>query len=139
MISPKAKLFILLHTHRLKTNQGFTMVEVVVGILLVLIFTMIAMQAMVMATAIRVRSQEVTEASRWIQKDLENLGTTANRLNYDSVNETYPSSSTLADHAARCIATTSSAGYAQLLQSSSSVGADTDLEKLSEIGTGGTP
>lgn len=104
------------HTNSQKPVQGFTMVEVLVGILLTLTFTTIATQAMVTATAVRVRAQELTESSDWIQQDLEVVKRTANELNYDSTSATYPISSALATHRTLCAATTSSTGYANTLK-----------------------
>jgi prepilin-type N-terminal cleavage/methylation domain-containing protein len=56
-----------------KQEQGFTLVEVLVAILIAIIFVTIAMQMMVMAAFFKVRAQEYAEATSWIQEDLENL------------------------------------------------------------------
>ena len=53
------------------------MVEVIVGILLILIFTAISMQAIVMATAVKVHGDDITDATALIQEDLEDITTTA--------------------------------------------------------------
>lgn len=52
-------------------EQGFTLVEVLVAILLTVIFTVVAMQAIVVATVFKVRAKQFAEATIWIQEDLE--------------------------------------------------------------------
>lgn len=52
-------------------NQGFTLVEVLVAILITTLFVSVAMQAMVIAAVFRVKAQEYAEATTWIQTDLE--------------------------------------------------------------------
>jgi Tfp pilus assembly protein PilV len=117
MISTKIQLHILqFQASRKNAAQGFTMIEVLVGILLTFVFTMIAMQAMVTATAIKVRADELTESSKWIQQDREVVVRIANELNYDSTNSTYPISTAATNHRSYCTATTSGAGYATKLK-----------------------
>ncbi|PZD73069.1 hypothetical protein C1752_02699 [Acaryochloris thomasi RCC1774] len=65
---------------RQQPNEGFTLVEVLVGILLVLIFAAVSMQAFVAATALKVRAQEISEADKWINADLESLKVRATQL-----------------------------------------------------------
>jgi prepilin-type N-terminal cleavage/methylation domain-containing protein len=52
-------------------NRGFTLVEVLVGILVMAAFTGTAMQAIVSATAFKVKAEELSEATVWMQEDLE--------------------------------------------------------------------
>jgi prepilin-type N-terminal cleavage/methylation domain-containing protein len=110
-------------------NQGFTMIEVIVGILLTLVFTAIAMQAMVMAMAIKVHGDELSEATNWIQQDLENVKTLANSLDYDGAKYTISSTA--------CSGGTAS-GYANRLQttaiSGSTIGASTTTTQYSSLG-----
>jgi prepilin-type N-terminal cleavage/methylation domain-containing protein len=54
-----------------KPARGFTLVEVLVGILLISAFLGTAMQAIVAATAFKIRAQELSEATVWIQQDQE--------------------------------------------------------------------
>lgn len=56
-----------------KQEQGFTLVEVLVAILIATIFVTVAMQMMVIAAMFKVRAQEDAEATNWIQEDLENV------------------------------------------------------------------
>ncbi len=49
------------------------MMEVVVGILMVTLFTGIAMQSMAIATLLKARAQQYSEAISWIQQDLEDI------------------------------------------------------------------
>lgn len=82
-------------------QQGFTLVEVLVGILLLAAFTATAMQAIVSATAFKVKSQELSEATIWMQEDLELARYRASQIPADP---------------ARCFAQTPSAGYGQKLK-----------------------
>jgi prepilin-type N-terminal cleavage/methylation domain-containing protein len=63
MLKPKAT----------KQAQGFTLTEVLVAILIVVVFAGIAMQAMVVAVAFKVKARQFSEATNWIQQDLENV------------------------------------------------------------------
>lgn len=57
---------------RLKpAEQGFTLVEVLVAILITTLFVGVAMQTMVFAAIFKAKAQEYTEATTWIQEDLE--------------------------------------------------------------------
>ncbi|QDZ39287.1 type II secretion system protein [Euhalothece natronophila Z-M001] len=51
--------------------QGFTLLEVLVGIILITTFTLTAMQALVISTVFRVRSAEKSGATAWIQENVE--------------------------------------------------------------------
>lgn len=66
----------------LQQNQGFTLVEVLVAILITTLFISVAMQVMVFAAIFKVRAQEYTEATNWIQSDLENVKYQANNLQF---------------------------------------------------------
>jgi prepilin-type N-terminal cleavage/methylation domain-containing protein len=57
----------------LQQEQGFTLVEVLVAILITTLFVAIAMEGMVIATIFKVKAQENAEATTWIQEDLENV------------------------------------------------------------------
>ena len=56
---------------RLLKNQGFTLLEVLVGIILITTFTLTALQALVISTVFRVRSAEKSGATAWIQENVE--------------------------------------------------------------------
>jgi prepilin-type N-terminal cleavage/methylation domain-containing protein len=58
-------------------HQGFTLTEVVVGVLLVTIFVAAGMQLMVASMALQTRGKSDSEASDWIQADLEQIKTQA--------------------------------------------------------------
>ncbi|MBW4550881.1 MAG: hypothetical protein KME35_07205 [Aphanocapsa sp. GSE-SYN-MK-11-07L] len=58
--------------HKL-SGQGFTLTEVVVGVLLVTIFVAAGMQLMVASMALQTRGKSDSEASDWIQTDLEQV------------------------------------------------------------------
>lgn len=63
-------------------ESGFTLVEVLVGLLVIVGFISTAMQALVTATVFKVKGQELSEATSWIQEDLERVKYEANRLDY---------------------------------------------------------
>lgn len=75
----------------LQQEQGFTLVEVLVAILITLLFVSVAMQTIVIAAVFKVRAQEFTEATTWIQEDIENVKYNAANLQYTLLdNETDP-------------------------------------------------
>ena len=69
-------------------KQGFSLIEVLVSTLLIVSFFAIAMQTLIAATAIKVKSEEISEATAWIQEDLEALRFEANRLDLSGSNYT---------------------------------------------------
>lgn len=71
-------------------NQGFTLVEVLVAILITTLFVSVAMQSMVIAAIFKARAQEFSEATTWIQEDLENI-------KYQAANFTLASTSLTTD------------------------------------------
>lgn len=52
-------------------EQGFSLVEVLVAILITTFFVSVAMQAIVVAAIFKVKAQEYAEATTWIKEDLE--------------------------------------------------------------------
>ena len=84
----------------LQQEQGFTLGEVLIAILIASLFVAASMQAMVVATVFKVRAQEYSEATTWIQQDLEDVKNQASQYNAG------------ANHNARCVATTPETGYA---------------------------
>lgn len=60
-------------TKLLEKEQGFTLIEVLIAILIATIFITVAMQAVVVAAIFKARAKEISEATIWIQQDLENL------------------------------------------------------------------
>ncbi|MCM1983280.1 hypothetical protein QQ91_0010675 [Lyngbya confervoides BDU141951] len=63
--------------------------EVLISILLISAFLATAMQALISATAIKVRSEEISEASNWIQEDLEEIRYWANELELNEDRDGY--------------------------------------------------
>ncbi|QUY42781.1 type II secretion system protein [Acaryochloris marina] len=63
-------------------EAGFTLVEVLVGLVIIASFIGTAMQAFVAATVFRVKGKELSEATTWIQEDLERVRYESNRLDY---------------------------------------------------------
>jgi prepilin-type N-terminal cleavage/methylation domain-containing protein len=69
--------------HKLpQQEQGFTLIEVLVAILVATIFVTVTMQMMVIATVFKVKAQENAEATNWIQEDLENVRYQAGNLQF---------------------------------------------------------
>lgn len=69
-------------------EQGFTLVEVLVAILITTLFVGVAMQSMVIAAVFKARAQEFSEATTWIQQDVEDVKYNAAIFQYTSlVNE----------------------------------------------------
>lgn len=54
-------------------NKGFTLIEVLVGILMATIFVLITSQAIALSALFRVRAQRESEAVLWIQEDFEDI------------------------------------------------------------------
>lgn len=52
-------------------EQGFSLIEVLIAILITTLFVSVAMQAMVIAAVFKAKAQEYAEATTWIQEDLE--------------------------------------------------------------------
>lgn len=66
-------------------EQGFTLVEVLVAILITTLFVVVAMQSMVIAAIFKAKAQEYSEATTWIQEDLENVKYQASQLGIKTV------------------------------------------------------
>ncbi len=68
------------------TEEGFTIIDVIIGILIASTFLLVSLQSMVLATYFRVAAQQSSEGILLIQQDLEEiryLATTTN-LPYDT-------------------------------------------------------
>lgn len=61
-------------------EQGFTILEVMIAILIATIFVATAMQMMAMAAAFKARARQYAEATTWIQADLEVVKDQADQL-----------------------------------------------------------
>lgn len=80
-------------------NQGFTMAEVLIAILITTLFVEVAMQAMVINAIFKVKAEREAQANFWIQEDLEQvraeatkeaaqLGATSSDTNYCTATKT---------------------------------------------------
>ncbi|MGK7948667.1 MAG: prepilin-type N-terminal cleavage/methylation domain-containing protein [Xenococcaceae cyanobacterium] len=56
-----------------QADTGFTLIEVVIAMLVAFFFVIGSMQALVLATAIRVKAQEKQRANQLIQEDIEQI------------------------------------------------------------------
>jgi len=63
-----------------KQEQGFTILEAMIAILIATIFVATAMQMMAMAAAFKARARQYAEATTWIQADLEVVKDQADQL-----------------------------------------------------------
>lgn len=61
-------------------EQGFTLTEVLVAILITTVFVATAMQAMVIAAVMKAKARQYAEATTWIQQDLEVVKYSASKL-----------------------------------------------------------
>ncbi|WP_249370024.1 prepilin-type N-terminal cleavage/methylation domain-containing protein [Acaryochloris marina] len=67
------KTSVIIRTHKKSHEQGFTLVEVAVAMLVMAIFIGTAMQGLVLSTTFKVRAKQLTAANNWIQQDLEDV------------------------------------------------------------------
>jgi prepilin-type N-terminal cleavage/methylation domain-containing protein len=84
-------------------DQGFSLVEVLIAILIASIFLLGALQALALQAVIKVRAERKAQATFWIQKDIESIKAAAS----DVVDDTTSS---------RCRATTYNNGFAYKLR-----------------------
>jgi len=63
-------------------QSGFTLIEVIVAMLVLSLFISIAMTGLSLSVVLKVRSRISTEATNWIQQDLEAVRSQANRISY---------------------------------------------------------
>lgn len=82
-------------------NNGFTLIEVLVAMIVAAVFVSMTMQAIVTAAVFRVVATQYDEAVSWIQEDLESVVNKA--AQYEVSTQPYSS---------RCLATVSSDGFA---------------------------
>ena len=106
----KLKLKILSQA-KLQSDQGFTIFEVLVAMIIALGFVATSLQAIVVATVFRVKAQEKELATQLIQEEIENIKWIANTL--DQVPGTNPPEYNIV--LSRCIADTYANGYAAAL------------------------
>lgn len=63
-------------------EQGFTLVEVLIAILIIVLFVGVAMQGMMVAVIFKAKAQEYAEATTWIQEDLETVKYIASKFQF---------------------------------------------------------
>lgn len=76
-------------------EQGFSLVEVLVAILIATIFVTVAMQMLAIAAIFKVRAQEYAEATTWIQEDLEQVKYYAANYQYSALKAAASSTDTV--------------------------------------------
>lgn len=100
-----------------RQDLGLSLVEVLMGVVISLIFMGTVMQVVMISSVLQATSQERREALNWIQADLETLKFKANRLNWDPVANCYKDPLATCQDQAACRATSSANGFATLLKS----------------------
>ncbi|MBK1989840.1 type II secretion system protein [Sphaerospermopsis aphanizomenoides BCCUSP55] len=70
---------------RFNPDEGFSLLEVLVAILIVTFFTTVAMQMMVISAAFKAKAKEYTTAATLIEKDLENVRNLANAYRFPTI------------------------------------------------------
>lgn len=88
------------------TEQGFSLAEVLVAVLITTLFTVTSLQAVTLAVLFKIRARVASEATTRIQQDIELIKAKA----------TDPNLLDPVQHSARCSASTYANGYAQVLQ-----------------------
>jgi Tfp pilus assembly protein PilV len=91
----------MLKSKSVQAEQGFTMMEILVSVLITTTFVLLSMQALVMATMLRVQAQRTEQANSWLQEDIENAKIQALAIAPDNQ---------------KCYASTYANGYAADLQ-----------------------
>lgn len=72
--------------HKLKlVEEGFTLTEVLVAILLTTLFVATAMHSVVISAVFKAHAREFAEATNWIQEDLEDVKSKADSFEYTSL------------------------------------------------------
>jgi type II secretory pathway pseudopilin PulG len=72
-----------------KPEEGFSILEVLVTALITVFFLLGALQAITLATLLRVKAQIKTEAVNWINSDLEEIKYRAYLLDFDTSTNTH--------------------------------------------------
>jgi prepilin-type N-terminal cleavage/methylation domain-containing protein len=67
---------------KLGCASGFTLIEVIVAMLVLSLFISIAMTGLSLSVVLKVRSRISTEATNWIQQDLEAVRSQSNQISY---------------------------------------------------------
>lgn len=73
---PRSRLLLLL-AGRSSSDQGFTMFEVLIALMMSFLFLAGTLNAMVISAVFQVKAERQAQASYWIQEDLEELRATA--------------------------------------------------------------
>lgn len=71
-----------LWSQKKRRSQGFTLLDVIVAIVVLTSFTSVAMTAMTSAILLKVRARITSEATNWIQHDLETVRNSAAQFSY---------------------------------------------------------
>ena len=102
-----------------KPDAGFTLLELLVATLVAFFFVVGSMQALVLATMLRVKAQSQQRANQLIQEDIEEVQSIAQLTS-------------LGENHEKCFANSYSNGYAQLLWDEAQNGYTTKTIKLTD-------
>ncbi|MEA5508559.1 type II secretion system protein [Crocosphaera sp. UHCC 0190] len=76
----RSKLLIV-YLNSVHPDRGFTMLEVLVSILVILAFVMGALQALAITAIVQIKAERQAQATFWIQQDLERVKSLASNFN----------------------------------------------------------
>lgn len=107
-------------------EQGFSLVEVLVAILITTLFIGIAMQTMVIATIFKAKAQEYSEATTWIQEDLEDV-------KYQAANLQFPQTTLTTNAAMGASSITVASGSMFATSDTLKVGLDSNNYRISGV------
>lgn len=107
-----------IYAQKSQSDEGFTLLEVLIAMLIATFFVIGSMQALVLATALRVKAQEKQRANQLIQEDIEVIRFQAEELEAKN---------------SLCSATAYSGGYAEYLATE----IDTNPKEKQLLNTGG--
>jgi len=93
----------------LTKNQGFSLVEVVAGIVIMTAFSLVALQAMTYSMLEQVKAERESRATNWIQSRVARVKLRASQLDLDPEGRTKPKESL-------CNASSKDGGYANKLK-----------------------
>jgi Tfp pilus assembly protein PilE len=121
-----------------KIEQGFTLVEVLVGTLIIMLFVVTGMQSFVSAVALKSKAKVVSNASAWIQENMQAVSSKAYSTDATAgVPYTATTLSAAVSTGATTITVTATTGFR--VGDAVLVGSDSVSNVVSEIGPSSSP
>ena len=121
------------------SNQGFTVVEIFVAIMVIMISLTVALQMFISAAYLRARSQEYGDVYQWVQEDFETVRSQA--VSYESAALPYSTACGLApaSNLAANFISTVLGGSSVSLGTRSLAGQDVTLNRTATYATSAAP